>query len=52
LLGVAGITSVNWAEVVQKSLAARVEVEGLREDLEALGLVVAPFSAGDADTAA
>ena len=41
LLGVAGITGVNWAEV-----------EGLREDLEALGLVVAPFSAGDADTAA
>jgi ribonuclease VapC len=52
LLGVAGITSVNWAEVVQKSLAAGVEVEGLRDDLEALGLVVAPFSAGDADTAA
>jgi PIN domain nuclease of toxin-antitoxin system len=52
LLGVAGITSVNWAEVVQKSLAAGVEVEGLREDLEALGLVVAPCSAGDADTAA
>lgn len=52
LLGVAGITGVNWAEVVQKSLAAGVEVEGLREDLGALGLVVAPFSAGDADTAA
>ena len=37
---------------LQKFLAAGVEVEGLREDLEALGLVVAPFSAGDAHTAA
>ena len=52
VLGGAVITSVNWAEVVQKSLSAGVEVEGLRQDLQALGLVVEPFSAGDADTAA
>lgn len=37
---------------LQKSLATGVEVEGLREDLETLGLVVTAFSAGDADTAA
>ena len=48
VLGRAVITSVNWAEVVQKSLSAGVEVEGLRQDLRALGLVVEPFSAGDA----
>ena len=52
VLGGAVITSVNWAEVVQKSLSAGVEVEGLRQDLRALGLVVEPFSAGDADTTA
>ncbi len=52
VLGGAVITSVNWAEVVQKSLSAGVEVEGLRQDLQALGLVVEPFSAGDADTTA
>lgn len=36
---------------MQKSLSAEVEVEGMRKDLQALGLVVAPFLAGDADTA-
>lgn len=34
--------SVNWAEVVQKSLAAGVVVDGMREDLEALGLRITP----------
>ena len=38
--------------VLQKSLSAGVEVAGLREDLQALGLIVEPFSAADADTAA
>jgi PIN domain nuclease of toxin-antitoxin system len=52
VLGAALITSVNWAEVLQKSLSAGVEVEGLRQELQALGLAVEPFSAGDADTAA
>lgn len=52
VLGSALISSVNWAEVLQKSLSAGVEVEGLRQELQALGLAVEPFSAGDADTAA
>ena len=52
VLGAATITSVNWAEVLQKSLSVGVDVKGLRQDLQALGLVVEPFSAGDADTAA
>jgi ribonuclease VapC len=51
-LAAAGITSVNWAEVVQKSLSAGVEVEGLRGDLHALGLSVIPFSAEDANQSA
>lgn len=37
------ISSVNWAEVVQKLIATGVVVNGMREDLESLGLVFAPF---------
>jgi PIN domain nuclease of toxin-antitoxin system len=43
------MSSVNWAEVVQKSVAAGVVVDGMREDLAALGLMIAPFSPEDAD---
>ncbi|AEJ02256.1 PilT protein domain protein [Nitrosomonas sp. Is79A3] len=46
------ISSVNWAEVVQKSIAAGVNVDGLREDLEALGLRIVPFTAEEAEVAA
>jgi len=48
----AAISSVNWSEVVQKSLARGAQVAGLREDLEAAGLIVLPFEAEDADLAA
>ena len=44
------ISSVNWAEVVQKSIAAEVDVRGMLEDLEALGLQVEPFTAEDGET--
>ncbi len=46
------ISSVNWAEVVQKSIAAAVDVKGMREDLEALGLRIVPFTAEEAEIAA
>ncbi|MGH2415998.1 MAG: type II toxin-antitoxin system VapC family toxin [Microcystaceae cyanobacterium] len=42
------ISSVNWAEVVQKSVSAGVVIDGMREDLEALGLMIAPFTPEDA----
>ncbi|BAZ22851.1 putative PilT protein [Kalymmatonema gypsitolerans NIES-4073] len=45
------ISSVNWAEVVQKSVAAGVVIDGMREDLEALGLMIAPFTPEDAQMA-
>ena len=51
-LAEAVISSVNWAEVVQKSIAADVAVKGMREDLEALGLRIIPFSAEEAGIAA
>ncbi len=46
------MSSVNWSEVLQKSAARNVDTKGLREDLEALGLEIAPFTAQDAETAA
>ena len=52
LLNKAAISSVNWSEVVQKSLAQRIDVEGLREDLQALGLLIVPFDPEDAESAA
>lgn len=45
------ICSVNWSEVVQKTVAAGVDVNGVREDLEALGLKILPFSAEEAELA-
>ncbi len=52
LLEEAVISSVNWSEVVQKSLDRGVELDNLREDLEALGLSIAPFDVEDAEIAA
>ncbi|MGK7892536.1 MAG: type II toxin-antitoxin system VapC family toxin [Xenococcus sp. (in: cyanobacteria)] len=43
------MSSVNWAEVVQKSIAAGVEVEGMLDDLQALGLRVEPFTPEDGE---
>ena len=44
--------SVNWSEVVKKTIAAGVDINGMREDLEALGLRILPFSAEEAELAA
>jgi len=46
------ICSVNWSEVIQKTLAAGVDISGMREDLEALGLRILPFSTEEAELAA
>ncbi|MCX5950766.1 MAG: type II toxin-antitoxin system VapC family toxin [Cyanobacteria bacterium] len=51
LLGDARMASVNWAEVVQKSLSAGVDVEGMREELQSLGMGVEPFLAVDGERA-
>lgn len=47
----ARISSVNWSEVIQKSLAAGVAVDGMLDDLQALGLTVEPFTSEDAEEA-
>jgi len=34
------LSSVNWSEVVQKSLVSGVDVCGMRQDVEALGVAI------------
>lgn len=51
-IGRAVMSSVNWSEVVQKSLARGADVEGMREDAEAIGLAIVAFDADEAEAAA
>ncbi len=46
------ISAVNWSEVLQKATQSGVDMEGLREDLEALGLSIVPFGVEEAELAA
>jgi ribonuclease VapC len=48
LLETAVISAVNLSEVIQQSIARGVETEGLTEDVEALGVLVAEFTREDA----
>lgn len=43
------ISSVNWAEVIQKSIAVDIVVDGMLDDLQVLGMTVAPFMPEDAE---
>jgi len=52
LLGDSVMGSVNWSEVIQKSLARGVDVTNLCNDLQALGLMILPFTREDAEIAA
>jgi ribonuclease VapC len=51
VLSEAVMSAVNLAEVIQKAIAREVAVNGLREDLEALGLRIEPFTAEQAERA-
>ncbi|HEX4498936.1 MAG TPA: type II toxin-antitoxin system VapC family toxin [Thermoanaerobaculia bacterium] len=52
LLETAAISSVNWSEVAQKALDWESDIEGLRLELEALGLQILPFTAAIAEVTA
>lgn len=52
LLSGATISSVNWAEVLQKSVAAGISTDGMREDIEATGCAIEPFLPEDAQRTA
>ena len=51
MLGQAVLSTVNWAEVVGKARDKEIDVEGLQEDLQSLGLGFEPFSAAQAEVA-
>jgi ribonuclease VapC len=48
LFNQAVISSVNWTEVLQRSISYGVPLEGMQADVEALGLQILPFTATDA----
>jgi ribonuclease VapC len=52
LLEGAAVSAVNWSEVVQKASSRGVDVSGLREEVEALGVRIATFDADAAEAAA
>jgi len=45
------ISTVNWAEVVQKSVAASVAIAGMREELLGTGANLETFTVQQAETA-
>ena len=45
------MSTVNWAEVVQKISRADADIPGLRSDLQILGLTLIPFSFEHAEVA-
>ncbi len=46
------ISSVNWTEVIQKSMQRGMDTSGVRTDLETAGLQIVGFDADDAEVAA
>jgi ribonuclease VapC len=52
LLGRSVVSTVNWAEVLQRYRAHGVDTTGKRESVEALGIDIESFSAEDAEVVA
>ena len=48
----AAMSSVNWAEVVQKALARGLTMRNLEQDFRKYGLSIIPFTAEDAEMTA
>lgn len=46
------MSAVNWAEVAQKAMEKGVPVEGMRQEVQALGLEILSFTPEDAERAA
>ena len=46
------ISTINWSEVVQKSLVRGVDIDGLREDIVSIGVIIENFTLLDAEEAA
>jgi PIN domain nuclease of toxin-antitoxin system len=52
VLLVASVSTVNWSEVLQKGRAHGVDMDGLQEDFEGLGVTFVPFGISEAGVAA
>ena len=50
-LAESAISSVNWAEVVQKMLALGANVDNMLEEFQELGMTVEPFTVEDGEMA-
>lgn len=46
------MNSVNWSEVIQKAVAKQIDINGMRLELEVLGLTILPFTVDEAELAA
>lgn len=51
ILDQAIISSINWSEVVQKSLFRGVDINGMKEDIEALGVTIEAVNTSTAELA-
>ncbi|MFK5986272.1 MAG: type II toxin-antitoxin system VapC family toxin [Pseudomonadota bacterium] len=45
------ISAINWSEVVQKALSKDIEVDGMKEDIEALGVKIEAVNVSTAELA-
>jgi ribonuclease VapC len=48
----ASVSTVNWSEVLQKSIAQGININDMQTELEALGVQFVPFSTLHAELAA
>jgi PIN domain nuclease of toxin-antitoxin system len=46
------VSTVNWSEVVQKSLRRQADVAGMRQEFAEAGVLFIPFTEDQAETAA
>jgi ribonuclease VapC len=46
------ISTVNWSEVLQKSISQEIDTQDMQSEFEALGVNIIPFSAPQANLAA
>ncbi|MBW4553142.1 MAG: type II toxin-antitoxin system VapC family toxin [Aphanocapsa sp. GSE-SYN-MK-11-07L] len=46
------VSTVNWSEVIQKSLAYGIDTDAMQDEFEALGVEIIPFTISQAEVAA
>lgn len=48
----ARVSTVNWSEVLQKSLRRKADIDGMQQEFMDVGVVFEPFTAAQAELAA